>query len=129
MADQPLIDVSRLPSRMAAPEIVATDRLLLFVTLDCYLCSVAIETILNHLESFKAVDVYFTDITHGDQTSIQTWASNHGLDPSLVEAGKITLNYDNGTLEDVYPRANNVPVLLRLRNGIPSPVSLSELKN
>lgn len=129
VADQPLIDVSRLPSRMAAPEIVSTDRLLLFVTLDCYLCSIAIETILKHLETFKAVDVYFTDITYGDETLIQTWASDHGLDPSLVEAGKITLNYDNGTLEEIYPRANNVPVLLRLRNGIPSPVSLSELKN
>lgn len=129
VADQPLIDMSRLPSRAAAPEIVPTDRLLLFVTLNCYLCSLAIETILDHLESFKAVDVYFTDITHGDETPIQTWASDHGLDQSLVEAGKITLNFDDGTLEEIYPRANNVPVLLRLRNGIPSPVSLSELKN
>ena len=129
VANQPLIDMSRLPSRTATPELVSTDRLLLFVTPDCHLCSIATETILNHLDSFKAVDVYFTDIAFDDETSIQTWASEHALDPSLVEAGKVTLNFDNGTLEQIYPRATNVPVLLRLRKGIPSPVSLSALKN
>lgn len=129
VADQPLIDVSKLPSHSDAPELLPTDRLLLFVSQDCYLCSVAIETIVGHLVSFEAVDVYFTDVSRHDETPIQTWALDHELDASLVDSGKITLNFDNGTLERIYPRAREVPVLLRLRNGIVSPVSLSALNN
>lgn len=129
VADQPLIDVSKLPSQSDAPEILSTDRLLLFVSLNCFLCSVAIETIAEHLESVESVDIYFTDIPRHDETPIQTWALDHDLDASLVDAGKITLNFDDGTLERIYPRAREVPVLLRLRNGIVSPVSLSALTN
>ena len=129
IANEPLIDVSKLPAKSSLPTLLATDRVLLFVKDDCYLCSLATETILSRLEFFEALDVYFTGSDEQDQSVIHAWAMHHNVDPYLVESRKITLNFDNGTLAEIYPRAERVPVLLRLREGIPSPISLTDIED
>ena len=127
IGNQPLIDVQKLPSKSDSQAILKTDRILLFVEIDCFLCSDAIGSILERLDIAAGLDIYF--VNQADEADIGLWANQHGINPLDVEQGRVTLNMDLGTLERVYPRAGQVPVLLRLRDGIPSPISLAELGN
>ena len=59
---EPLIDVTKLPSHQDPKnELQPSDRLLLFVELDCQLCDEAASVALKTTEFINALDIYFVD--------------------------------------------------------------------
>lgn len=128
VGEQPLVDLTQLPVRSSStPAFLPTDRLAVFVNLDCAVCGEVLARVFRVGRQIDGVDVYVLDLVDGDKAALHAWASRQGIPPMAVHARRITLNFDNGLLERVHPRADEVPVVLRRRGDRFAPVDPWEL--
>ena len=115
--EQPLIDLAHLPVRASTlPTLVPTDRLAVFVAVDCAICDEVLERVFRAGRALSGVDVYVVGLPDGDDGALHRWAQRQGIPPMAVRSKRITLNFDDGLLKRVHPRAERVPVVMRRRS-------------
>ena len=115
--DTSLVDLTKLPPRMSTlPDLVATDRLAVFVGLHCEVCDQVVARALRSLQEIAGIDFYFMDLEKGEEPALHRWAGSHRIPPEVVRSGRITLNFEDGLMARVHPRAEKVPVVMRRRN-------------
>lgn len=128
IGEQPLVDLAQLPVRASPTSaLLPTDRLAVFVRLDCAVCGEVLARVFRIGPQIDGVDVYLLGLADGDKAALHAWASRQGIPPMAVHAKRITLNSDDGLLERVHPRADEVPVVLRRRGDRFTPVDPWEL--
>lgn len=127
--DEPLIDVSLLPEASSDKETILgdSDRVLVFLSLDCALCDIVFDEVYNRIIDLNGIDLYFVDTDTKDSTRIQDWAQSRAIDVRHVQSGQITINYDNGLLESVDSDAESVPRLKLRRDDEIKPIRLDQL--
>ncbi len=114
--EQPLIDLAHLPVRASTlPTLVPTDRLAVFVEVDCAMCDEVLARVLRAGRALSGVDVYVVGLSNGEDDALHRWAQRQGIPPMAVRSKRITLNFDDGLLKRVHPRAEHVPVVMRRR--------------
>lgn len=113
---QPLVDITRLPSRHSLiPPLLASDRIALFVERSCRACEELLSRALATLHRTAGLDIYAMDLQTGEEPALSLWARSNGIPPNLVSTRRLTLNFDDGLLARVHPRAEQAPVLMRRR--------------
>ncbi|MCY3859294.1 MAG: TIGR03759 family integrating conjugative element protein [Gammaproteobacteria bacterium] len=128
LADQPLIDLAHLPVRVdSTPSFLPTDRLAVFVELGCEICEEILKRALRVGSRIAGVDVYVLGLEKDDKPALHAWANRQGIPPMAVHAKRITLNFDEGLLERVHPRAVDLPVVMRRRGDRLDPIDPWEL--
>ena len=128
LVDRPLIELAHLPRRAdSTPTLSETDRLVIFIRLDCEICDEILERVFRVGRRIAGVDVYVLDLDMDDKPSLHAWADRQGIPPMAVHAKRITLNFDDGLLERVHPRAGDVPVVMRRRGDRLEPLNPLEL--
>ena len=112
-----LIDEHRLRELHVddAPELLASDRILIFLTLDCDVCDIVFNRTLKLIQQVSGIDVYFVGVSSQDE--IRKWAGRVSLDPTLVARQSLTLNIDQGLLKSLRQDEKEVPYVFRLREG------------
>ncbi|MCY4142648.1 MAG: TIGR03759 family integrating conjugative element protein [Gammaproteobacteria bacterium] len=117
-ADMPLIDPELVPTKETNDEVelLPTDRIMYFTSLDCLACEVIYERTAQLLLEVDGIDVYFLGTSTDDHVQIRNWARERGIVPLDVRSNTITLNADNGSLKTLVPRMHEVPFLM-LRRG------------
>ena len=127
--DEPLIDVSLLPEATDNREHILTesDRALVFVSLDCPLCEIVFDQIYQRIDQFNGIDLYFVDSTSDEREQIREWAKSRVIDTQYVHSGKVTINYDDGLLESIDPKAQSLPILKRRREDEIKELTLDQL--
>ena len=126
--DQSLIDLTHLPVRESTiPMLLASDRLAVFVNLDCAMCDEVLARVFRTGRDVAGVDVYVMDLAVGNDASLHSWARRQGIPPMAVHTKRVTLNFDDGLLERVHPRAEDVPVVMRRRGDRLEPIDPWEL--
>lgn len=124
-----MIDIARLPDAQNDQSSLQTgDRILLFTRPDCAACDVLLKQVLDVLDRVAGVDIYLHGLIEQDDEAVRAWASRHGIDGTLVQQRRVTLNHDSGVLARLTNDRGAVPYLLRLRNGETAPLRVSELK-
>jgi integrating conjugative element protein (TIGR03759 family) len=106
----PLIDLERVDAfrarrgsahapLMATPS--APDRLVVFTRTACPECDGKVRQALQAVRSGKAAgaDLYVVGVPHGQDEAIHQWARSLEVPAELVNAGTITLNYEDGQLQ------------------------------
>lgn len=127
--DQPLIELARLPVRASPiPKLLPSDRLAVFVKLDCAACDDVLQRVFRAGRNVAGIDVYVKGLPEGDELALNRWAHRQGIPPSVVHAKRITLNFDEGLLAHVHPRARELPVVMRLRGDRLEPIDPWELR-
>ena len=128
LVDQPLIELAHLPVRTdSTPALFQTDRLAVFVKLDCAMCEEILERAFRVGPRIAGVDVYVLGLEKDDKSALHAWANRQGIPPMAVHAKRITLNFDEGLLERAHPRADDVPVVMRRRGDRLDPLDPWEL--
>ena len=127
--DEPLIDVSLLPEPSKEKETVLTDsdRLLLFLSLDCTLCDIVFDEAYTRISKLHGIDLYFVDSDANDRDQIQDWAKSRRIDAQHVLSGRVTINHDDGLLASIDPDADSIPLLKRRRDDELKPLTLDQL--
>ena len=117
IAGQPIIDPNRLQDLNENNDLKlnTADRILFFATLDCPACTVVYERISQLLNEVKSIDIYFVDVEGANQQEIGNWAKQAKISPVTVRSGKVSLNLDNGTLNELAPHIQSVPYLMLVR--------------
>lgn len=129
VGEQPLIDLSQLPASVSSvPEFLPTDRLAVFVRIDCPVCNEALRRVFALGRKMDGVDVYVLGLADDDKSALHAWANRQGIPPMAVHAKRITLNFDGGLLARVHPRADAVPVVMRRRDDQFEPVDPWEVR-
>ena len=115
----PLIDPQRLQdiNKNSGLKLDSDDRILFFATLDCPACTIIYERVAKLKTQVKSIDIYFVDEEGADRRAIRDWAKQVQINPSVVRSGKVSLNVDNGTLNELAPNIRSVPYLMLFRNG------------
>ena len=127
-SNEPLIDLSQLPPKHSTVSaLIKTDRIALFIELDCDVCYSIAEMSLAALPRVDGLDIYFVDLGPQDQLSMRRWATRLRVPPPLVESKRVTLNPDAGLLKRVNPRATYVPVLMKRRGDTFHSIAVSDL--
>ncbi len=127
--DQPLIELARLSVRASPiPKLLPSDRLAVFVKLDCAACDDVLQRVFRAGRNVAGIDVYLKGLPEGDELALNRWARRQGIPPSVVHAKRITLNFDEGLLARVHPRAKDVPVVMRRRGDRLDPIDPWELR-
>ena len=62
---------------------------------------------------------------NGEQ--IREWAKSRAIDTQYVHSGKVTINYDDGLLESIDPKAHSLPILKRRREDEIKELTLDQL--
>lgn len=93
--------------------IAAGDRVLLFTGSNCQRCASTYKKLAAHAQSGVSLDIYVVGAKQPED--LHRFARELRVDPGLVQAGRITLNYDNGTMAKVLPQQNSVPQVVRKR--------------
>lgn len=116
---QSVIDPIRLQSLNKNSELKldSDDRILFFATLDCPVCWVLYQRISKLQNQVKSIDIYFVDVDESNQREIGNWAKQAKISPASVRSGNVSLNLDNGTLNELAPHIQSVPYLLLERKG------------
>ena len=128
VGEQPLIDLTELPVRTSqVPNLVPSDRLVVFVGLDCLICEEVLARVLRAGRELAGVDIYVVDLSEEQERVLHGWARRQGIPPMAVHAKHITLNIDDGLLERVHPRADAVPVVMLRRSDRLVPLDPWEL--
>ena len=116
LADQPLIELAKLPVRDDSKHaLLPTDRLATFIRLDCLMCDEVVQRVIRVGRMIAGVDIYVLNLSEDDKSALHAWANRQGIPPLAVHAKQITLNFDDGLLARVHPRAADVPVVMRRR--------------
>lgn len=107
------------------PAVAPGDRVLVFTRADCPACDDLVQRAAAAAGRGVAVDLYLVGARSIDEA--QGYARRVALDPSLVNAGRVTLNLDGGMLARVLPRQQDLPALVRKRGGSLSQLAPSDL--
>lgn len=107
------------------PSVAPGDRVLVFTRADCPACDDLVQRAAAAAGQGVAVDLYLVGARSIDEA--QAYARRVALDASLVNAGRVTLNLDGGTLARVLPRQQELPALVRKRGGSLSQLAPSDL--
>ncbi|MCY3884581.1 MAG: TIGR03759 family integrating conjugative element protein [Gammaproteobacteria bacterium] len=115
----PVIDPNRLQNinRNNDLKLRSSDRVLFFTSLDCSICTVVYERISRLQSQVKSIDIYFVNVDGLEKQAIHDWAKKAEISPLDVRSGKVSLNLDNGTLNELAPAIHSVPYLMLLRKG------------
>lgn len=126
--NEPLIDVSRLPSKAEKPSAFdAGDRLLFFARHECPACDLLLGKLLKKVDEVSGIDIYLIGFDSLDDAAVRDWASSHNIKPEWVRARQITLNHDGGALDKLTQGRGKTPYVLRRRSGELAPLQASEL--
>ncbi|MXZ54739.1 MAG: TIGR03759 family integrating conjugative element protein [Gammaproteobacteria bacterium] len=127
--DEPLIDVSLLPEPTDDKESILTDsdRVLVFLSLDCTLCDIVFDEVYNLIPKLNGIDLYFVDSNEKDEKRIQDWAKSRAIDIKHVQSGQVTINFDNGLLESIDADAKSLPSLKLLNDDETKSLRLDQL--
>lgn len=104
------------------------DRVLLFTAPDCGACDQVLGTLLGRMAQFAGIDIYLSQISETDPAGVRGWAAAHGISPDLVKQGRVTLNFDAGTLKKLGRDQVSLPVVLLRRGTEISNLSASTLQ-
>ena len=123
-----LVDVAQLPSRQSElPKLLPSDRLALFVALDCASCTSLVNKSMKSLHRVAGLDIYLLGKDRNLEQKLHQWARQQGIPPSAVQHRKITLNLDDGLLERIHPRSGSIPILMVRRDDQFDPIHVSHL--
>lgn len=127
--DEPLIDLSLLPESSIHQDSVLdkTERVLLFLRLDCPLSNIVFDQVHQRIAKFEGIDVYFIDTHATDSEKIREWAQAQLIETRHVQSGKITINHDDGLLESIDPDTDSIPSLKRRKDDDIQPLRLDQL--
>ena len=118
VGETPLVDLTQLPVRSSPLQsFLPTDRLAVFVRVDCAVCSEVLARVFKKGREVDGVDIYVLGLTHDDMAMLHAWANRQGIPPLAVHSKRITLNFDDGLLAQIHPRADEVPVVMRRRSN------------
>ena len=95
----------------------ADDRILFFASLDCPVCWVLYRRVSKLQSQVKGIDIYFVDVDASNRREMGNWAKRAKISPASVRSGDVSLNLDNGTLNELAPHIQSVPYLMLVRNG------------
>jgi integrating conjugative element protein (TIGR03759 family) len=101
------------------------DRVLIFTSSSCVPCETTIRRSIGLAKTGITVDLYIIGAANADE--IQKYARRMAVDPALVQAGRITLNIDNGTLAKVLPKHEVLPQIVRKRGEILTQLAVTDL--
>ncbi|MCY4129550.1 MAG: TIGR03759 family integrating conjugative element protein [Gammaproteobacteria bacterium] len=128
LGEERLVNLTQLPPRVSStPALLGTDRLAVFVRLDCEPCTEVLARVFQIGRQVDGVDVYVLGLADGDKTTLHAWANRQGIPPLAVHSKRITLNFDDGLLARLHPRADEVPVVMRRRGDKFDPLDPWEL--
>ncbi len=123
--NEPLIaDRSATETSEPVPALSVQDRLLLFTAPTCADCDNALSYVLKRLAQVAGIDIYLSGIKTNDTAAVRGWAATHGIPYDQVKTGKITLNFEDGTLVKLGYGAATVPVIMRRRGDAVSALPL-----
>ena len=127
-AGQPLIDVGKLQQLpQKTSELQRDDRVLFFTDVKCPACDAVLVKLLSRLDKVAGIDIFLMDVQEKDDSAIRAWAEKHRIDAKWVRKGQVTLNHDNGALQNISDGPLETPVLFVRRNGRLSKLSYAEL--
>jgi len=104
------------------------DRLLLFTAPNCVPCDAVLREALGQIDRVAGIDIYLSQIASTDTAVVRAWAARHGIAPAWVKSGRVTLNFEGGTLAMLGRAHAALPVLLRRRGEIIAPVASAKLR-
>lgn len=126
--EQLVADVQGRTTTPVAGGLTPHDRLLLFTAQNCVPCDAVLREALGQIDRIAGIDIYLTRIASTDTAGVRTWAARHDIAPAWVKSGRVTLNFEGGTLA-MLGRANAaLPVLLRRRGETIAPVASADLR-
>lgn len=126
--NEPLIaETAGVSASPVEPGVAESDRVLLFVAPGCSACDTALATILQRLDRIAGLDIYLSAVKTDDVSAVRTWAASHSIPPEQVKRGKVTLNFDAGTLKQLGHDRTTLPIAMRRRGEAISPLSVDAL--
>ena len=111
-----LIDIQQLPKQANEPQLKVTDQLQLFIKPDCDLCNEIAGQAFANLPRYAALEIYSMDTSPGRRARFERWVRSLGITDSTLNSSRVTLNFDDGLLATLFPRAR-VPILIRKENA------------
>ncbi len=123
--------IAEIPGQTTAPvaaRLNQNDRLLLFTAPNCAPCDALLQGVLAKIDRLAGIDIYLSQIAPDDTAGVRTWATRHGIAPAWVKSGRVTLNFEAGTLAKLGKANATLPVLLRRRGEAITPVARTELR-
>lgn len=123
--------IADVPGKLAMPvaaDLVPQDRLLLFTAPNCAPCDAVLRDALGKIDRLAGLDIYLSQIAPEDTAGVRTWATGHGIAPAWVKTGRVTLNFEAGTLAKLGRANAALPVLLRRRDDAITPVASAALQ-
>jgi integrating conjugative element protein (TIGR03759 family) len=95
-------------------------RLIVFTRTGCGSCDGKVRAALSAVAAGRAsgADLYVLGVPASHDDKIRAWARTIPIPPDLVEAGTVTLNYDNGTMKQMMDR-------MRMTLTVPSVIARS----
>jgi integrating conjugative element protein (TIGR03759 family) len=115
-----------LKTAMSKPTTITPgDRVLIFTSPSCGQCETTIRRSIGLAQTGVTIDLYIVGAASTDE--VQKYARRIAVDPALVQAGRITLNLDNGTLARVLPKHEELPQIVRKRGAILTQLAVTDL--
>ena len=115
--EQIIADLSRPKSTGVEAGLTLQDRILFFSSPGCGACDAVLKDVLRQVDRIAGIDLYLSQIALGDIASVRTWAAHHGISPEWVKTGRVTLNFEAGTLAKLGQDKAILPVILRRRGN------------
>jgi len=123
--------VADVPGRAIPPVaagLTSQDRLLLFTAPNCAPCDAILQEALGKLDRLAGIDIYLSQMAPDDIAGVRTWAARHGIEPEWVKAGRVTLNFEAGTLARLGRAKAALPLLLRRHGEVITPLTSAALR-
>jgi len=123
--------IADVPGRVTMPVMAGLtpqDRLLLFTAPNCAPCDAVLRDVLDHIDRLAGIDIYLSQIAPDDTAGVRTWATGHGIAPAWVKSGRITLNFEAGTLAKLGRVNAALPALLPPHGDAITPVTSAALR-
>ena len=93
------------------------DRILFFSAPRCGACDALLQDVLRQMDRIAGIDLYLSQIAPSDTASVRSWAARRGISPEWVKNGRVTLNFEAGTLAKLGQDKAILPVILRRRGN------------
>lgn len=91
------------------------DRILFFSTPRCGACDALLQDVLRQMDRIAGIDIYLSQIAPSDTASVRSWAARRGISREWVKTGRVTLNFEAGTLAKLGQDKATLPVIMRRR--------------
>ena len=114
--NEPLIDLAQLAPKSSVTErLNRSERLFLFVNVECEVCTALIPSVLASVPSRCPLDFYFLDEeVHLETPTIRNWLAKHEVTVESLAGIDVTFNRDLGLLSKLFPRLSHGPVLVSM---------------